>query len=199
MLSILVLFALLGLALLAMRTSTQSIAGSGNMRMTKQARYVAEVGLYHAVTLMAQEGDNILQLRGGAMTSTIEVRSDGVVRVLDDAGNEIANQGRAAPDLLTDALGDYGGVVPSYRVRVDGFARSAAPAGHGTGDEGNSNEKFCSMSFTAVGFIADQALPTEADLDAAGGNTQFAEHRVKAGIVLGPFQAPCESLGAVGP
>lgn len=196
-LAILILFAMLGLALIAMRTSTQSIAGSGNLRMTKQARYVAEVGLHHAITLLAQEGDNLLRLREDAPTSTIEVESDGTVRILDPAGNQIAVQDRPPPDLLTGALGDYGGVVPSYRVRVEGFTRAASPAGQGVGDEGNSNEKFCAMSFSATGFIADKALPTDEDLDNATNQTQYAEHRVKAGVVLGPFQAPCESLAGV--
>lgn len=190
-LSVLVLFALLGLALLAMRSSTQSIAGSGNMRMTKQARYVAEVGLYHAMTLLAQEGDNLLRLREADPLSTIEVRSDGLVRILDKDGNQLGQQARPAPDLLDDALGDYAGVVPSYRVRVEGFTRAAPPAGFGAGE---GNELFCAMSFTATGFLADDALPEKEALDGVATDTQFAEHRVKAGVVLGPFQSACRSL-----
>ena len=62
-LAILVMFSMVALGVLAMRSTSQNIRGSGNLRMTKQVRQIAEAGLYHAMTVMNREGPTILPLR----------------------------------------------------------------------------------------------------------------------------------------
>lgn len=195
-LSILILFAMLGLGLLAMRSTTQNIAGSGSLRLNKQARFIAEVGLYHAMTLMKNEGDNLLRLRLPHPDSVLEVDSTGDVNVRtapSPDGQVRATEDRDPPDLLNAdntpaALGDLaGGLVPSYRVVVEGFTpvQASQVAGQEIGlGAGENGEGFCMMHFTSIGYIANNPLPSPDDLLAGGADDRFAEHRVKAAVPL---------------
>lgn len=193
-LAMLILLAMTGLGLMAMRTSTETIAASGNLRLAKQARYVAETGLYHVMTLMAEEGEAILAMRD-SNNSIIDVDSAGAIQVrhmpnpdfdLGPAGN------RAPPDFfaagLPPALGLFGqttGLVPSYTVRIEGFTIAPTPPEQELGDEDTNG--YCLLQFTSRGFIADVALPTVAQFDDVNREQTFAESRIKGAIVLGPF------------
>ena len=195
--AILILFAMLGLGLLAMRSTTQNIAGSGSLRMNKQARFVAEVGLYHAMTLMKNEGETFLTLRVPHPDSVLEVESTGNITVRSEpspAGNARATENRAPPALLNGegadpvALGQLaGGLVPSYRVIVEGFTpvQSSQVVGQEIGlGAGENGEGFCMMHFTSIGYIATSALPTPEQLLSVDAEERFAEHRVKAAVPL---------------
>ncbi|MGK0358897.1 MAG: hypothetical protein ACI9U2_001191 [Bradymonadia bacterium] len=195
--AVLILFAMLGLGMLAMRSTTQNMAGSGSLRMNKQARFVAEVGLYHAMTLMKSEGDNLLTLRVPHPDSVLEVESTGTINVRTEpypAGNVRASEDRPVPPLLNGegadpaALGQLaGGLVPSYRVVVEGFTQvqNSQIAGQEIGlGAGENNEGFCMMHFTAIGYIATAELPTPEQLQTVDAEERFAEHRVKAAVPL---------------
>ncbi|MEZ4467637.1 MAG: pilus assembly PilX N-terminal domain-containing protein [bacterium] len=125
-LSVLIMIAMLGLGLLAMRSTTQNIAGSGALRMNKTAQFVAEVGLYHAMTMMRGEAENLLLLRRPFPDSMLEIDSTGPLRVRLADGNVGPGQNRPPPPLLSagpDALGELSasGLVASYRVVIEGF------------------------------------------------------------------------------
>ena len=195
--AILILFAMLGLGLLAMRSTTQNIAGSGSLRMNKQARFVAEVGLYHAMALMKNEGENFLSLRVPHPDSVLEVESTGNIIVRSEpspGGNVRATENRPAPPLLDGVGGDPaalgqlgGGLVPSYRVVVEGFTpvQNSQIAGQEIGlGAGENGEGFCMMHFTSIGFIATNTLPTPDQLRGGDAEERFAEHRVKAAVPL---------------
>jgi Tfp pilus assembly protein PilX len=62
-LAILVMFSMVALGVLAMRSTGQNLRSAGNLRMTKQVRQIAEAGLYHAITVMNREGPSIMPLR----------------------------------------------------------------------------------------------------------------------------------------
>lgn len=196
-LAILILFAMLGLGLLAMRSTTQNIAGAGGLRMNKQARFVAEVGLYHAMTLMKNDNESLLSMRVPHPDSVLEVESTGNVVVRSEPypnGVARATANRDAPPLLNGqpgqpaALGDLGGgLVPSYRVVVEGFTpvQSAQMAGQEVGlGAGENGEGFCMMHFTAIGYIATAELPTTEQYQNADAESRYAEHRVKAAVPL---------------
>ena len=184
-LALLILFAMLGLGMLAMRSATQNIAGSTNLRLNKQARYVAEVGLYHAVTLMQQKGESVLVRRSAQQTVTID--SAGAVNLVEgDAVSEVSDLPGAPPILegSPPALGPFaGGLVPSYRVVVDGFLPAGSPPGY----SGDPEQVFCRMEFVSRGFVAGAALPTKAQFETADAEARFAESSLKASVVLGPF------------
>ena len=57
LIAMLVLFALLGLGLLSMRHTYQDMSSAGNLRRAKQARYIADIGVHHALTLFQQQKD----------------------------------------------------------------------------------------------------------------------------------------------
>lgn len=196
-LAVLILFAMLGLGMLAMRSTTQNIAGAGGLRMNKQARFVAEVGLYHAMTMMKNDGESLLSMRVPHPDSVIEIESTGTVAVRSEpspAGVARATANRDTPPLLNGqpgqpaALGDLaGGLVPSYRVVVEGFTpvQSAQIAGQEVGlGAGEGGEGFCLMHFTSIGYIATAALPTVEQYDTGDGEDRYAEHRVKAAVPL---------------
>ena len=52
LIAILVLFALMGLGLLSMRHTYQDMSSAGNLRRTTQARFIAEMGVHHTLTLL---------------------------------------------------------------------------------------------------------------------------------------------------
>lgn len=197
-LAVLILFAMLALGMIAMRTTTQNIAGSGNLRVNKQARYLAEIGLYHAVTIMQQRGADLLALLGGRRGS-IEVNSAGQVIARDQDDNVVGQANIPGPDVLTQGpaplgLASSNGMQLSYTVSVEGFSPGPVAPGYDPLDIRNNGEVFCLMQFTARSFVAPQALPTQVQLDPAGADARraaadtFAEHSLKAAVVLGPFQ-----------
>lgn len=195
-LAVLILFAMLGLGIVAMRTTKQNLSGSGNLRMNKQARYVAELGLYHAISLMQKEGQNILAKRNPSMTSTLEIESGGriVERLQNKQEGAIINGTKPKLfDGAPEALGSFGtgsGYVPSYRVVVDGFTKGPPRPGN----EDSPTEIFCLMHFTSTGYIAGTVLPTAEQFNAEG-SERYAEHTIKAAVVLGPFStASCARL-----
>ncbi|MEZ4471148.1 MAG: pilus assembly PilX N-terminal domain-containing protein [bacterium] len=190
-LSVLIMIAMLGLGLLAMRSTTQNIAGSGALRMNKTAQFVAEVGLYHAMTMMRGEAENLLLLRRPFPDSMLEIDSTGPLRVRLADGNVGPGQNRPPPPLLSagpDALGELSasGLVASYRVVIEGFTlvQAAQVAGEEIGGGGGDGEGFCMVHFTSTGYVADRPIPSAADLLGADAETRFAEHRVKAAVPL---------------
>lgn len=195
-LSILIMLAMLGLGLIAMKTTKDNAAGTGNLRLSKQARYIAEMGLYHAVTLMQHKSEEVLALRAGDPTTRIEVLSDGRVRALDGDGTVRAGgatfavpsyyearAGGPAPPAPLGQFGEGARLVPSYVVTIDGFTPSAPRPG--TGAERLEDQTFCLMHFTARGFIADQPLPDTANPVAEAARNLFAESSVTAEVVVG--------------
>jgi hypothetical protein len=207
-LSIFILFAMLAMGMLAMRSATQNISGSGNLRLTKQARYVAETGLYHAITLMNRQGGGLLPLRDGvnAQGSFLVVESPRGERAVSDVlvksvdGATIDRVSRPAPPVFSEGPsplgpgGDASGLVPSYQVEVSGFQQWACPPGFDEMALREQGEGCCLMHFEARGVIAGEVHPSDEDLNVFGAADRFGEHRLKAGVVLGPF-----SLRGCGP
>ncbi len=190
-LAVLILFAMLALGMIAMRSTTQNMAGSGNLRMNKQARYVAEAGLYQAITLMQQDAVRLLALRAGRPRSTLEIDSAGVVRAFDDQGREIARVNRPAGPVL-NAPAPLGTAFDaatrvSYRVSVDGFVSGPPLPGYDIEEARRNGQVFCMMQFTARGYVADRALPTAAELNGPEAPQLFAETQLRAAVTLGPF------------
>lgn len=203
-LAILILFAMLGLGLLAMRTTTQNIAGSGNMRLHKQARYVSESGLYAVLALFnADTQRQASELMRQWQTASI----DGPAAVvIDDRGGarvlRIGPDGRpnGAPVFEAPApvavaaflgsgpnpLGRYGdtsGLVTSFEVTVEGFGLWGGPPGNELSEDGNASNDTCLMHLTSRGYIADVPVGDE-DFLAARNDERYAEHTLKAGMVI---------------
>ena len=203
-LAIFILFAMLALGMLAMRSATQNMSGSGNLRLAKQVRYVAEAGLYHAITLMNREGPNLLRLRDvpGLDGSTFLVESpepeDGAagrsrVHLRDENGAQRSTIDQSAPPILSGepaALGVFGagsGLVPSYEVVISGFQPWGCPPGIDETALREQGQGCCLVHFESRGLISSEERPEEDDLDTEIAAERFAEHVVKAGVVLGPF------------
>jgi len=55
--SLFILLAVTGLGLIAVQTASQELRSTGNLRMDKQAHYVAESGLMAAFAVVSQSGD----------------------------------------------------------------------------------------------------------------------------------------------
>lgn len=189
-LAVVILLAMVALGLLALRSTTQNIAGSGNLRMSKQARYVAEVGLYHAIALINQrQVDEVLAARQPGWR--VEIDSTGDVRLVDRDGNAQLTVQKPVPGFLTEGpnpLGQFGessGLVPSYRVTVEGFLLGRPPAGT------DLKTRYCQLDLTARGFVANEALPDEAIFNSARGVAEFAEFTLRAGTVVGPEIPNC--------
>lgn len=193
--AIVVMLAMIVLGMLALRSTSQGIAGSGNLRMTKQARYIAEIGLYHAITLINQRqvDDLLMQRRPGW---SLEIDSEGKVRLLDADGQMQAEVDRPTPKALRpggqNALGQFGeasDLVPSYRVQVEGFQLGKAPAG------ADLSLKYCQLELNAQGYVAHEALPdtqnAASTYNSAQGRGQFAEAALRAGTVVGPDLPSC--------
>jgi hypothetical protein len=191
-LAILILFAMLSLGLLAMRSTTQNMAGAGNLRLNKQARYVAEVGLYHAITLMQQEGAILMGLRARAV-NRLQIDSTGAVRSVNGQGNEEQAVERAAPQVLAAGPAPLGphmaaDLKTSYRVTVDGFSPGPAPAGYDKEELARNGEVFCLMHFSSRGFVANaDGPPGSGELQGRNAADRYAEHGLEAAVVLGPF------------
>ena len=203
-LAIFILFAMLSLGMLAMRTATQSIRGTSNARLTKQARYVAEIGLYHAITMMNREGSRLLPSRDTAnmvgsriilkspRSSPPEARADVTFRT--QAGEEVvvAPRSRVAPAVWNgpNPLGIFGetsGFVPSYAVEVTGFKPWSCPAGFDEAALAETGQGCCLMHFESKGVIARTEHPSADEYASEDGINRFAEHVLRAGVVIGPF------------
>lgn len=199
-LAILIMLAMLGLGLMAMRTTTHAMAGTGNLRLGRQARAVAETGLYHVATLMSRGGAPFLGLRESLRASAGDVvrvrfNSDGTVQYFRGRGlapEAIAPQAGTtapvppflAPDVNRPApLGQFGtnsGLVPSYFVELDGFT-AMEPKNASCSEPNPANcPKDCLIEFTSTAFLARTPLPTAADFDERNMTDQFAQQTVKA-------------------
>lgn len=198
-LAILIMFAMLALGLMAMRTTTHAMAATGNVRLARQARFVAEAGIYHVATLMTRGGLPYLQrreeLRGPAEVMRIRFASDGAVQYFRGSSTnpEPAQPGPAetatVPATLQagggrpDPLGQFGanaGLVPSYRVELDGFT-SIDPVGGPTCDGDPALcAKDCLVEFTATGYLARVPLPDDVVFNQRNVTDQFAQQTIKA-------------------
>ena len=197
-----ILVAMLGLGVLAMRTATENIAGSGNLRMSIQAKYVSEMGLYHAVTLMNRQGATLLPIRDNPSFEggIIEVESAlpdspdvSLVKYTDSNGVVRQSKRMPAPSFLSDAPNPLGvagaasGMVPSYRVKVSGFQPWACPEGTDEESLRQSGQGCCLIHFESRGMIAETPLPSEETMDSELASNLYAEHAMRAGIVVGPM------------
>jgi hypothetical protein len=199
-LAILIMLAMLGLGLMAMRTTTHAMAGTGNLRLGRQARAVAETGLYHIATLMSRGGAPYLGLREGLRASAgdvvrIRFNSDGTVQYYrgradapEALGPQAGTTAPVPPFLAPDAnrpapLGQFGtnaGLVPSYFVELDGFT-AMEPKNASCSDPNPANcPKDCLIEFTSTAFLARVPLPAGAEFDGPNASDQFAQQTVKA-------------------
>ena len=198
LISLLVLFALISLGLLSLRFTYQDISSAGNLKQAKQARYVAELGLHHAITLMQQQGTYILRSRQGP--ESLVIKSDGIVDYYrrDQAGVIVKQRSLNLGQFpaLTDGPAPLGmsNRVASYEITLEGITEGTAPSGQelSQSDLGTARQHFCLVQFSARGFVAEQTLPNlnrdqiteeawRRSLDLV------AEHRLKAALTLGPF------------
>ena len=205
LISLLVLFALMGLGMLSLRFTHQEISSAGNLRQAKQARYVAEIGLHHVITLLQQQGNYLLNIRQNG--EFMQIKSDGTVEYYsrDNAGVEKKQRSINLPAFSAfaegpAALGLTQNRVPSYEIRVDGITDGPTPPGQelSQSDLGTPRQSFCLVHFNARGYIAESTFP-ETQRDQMNEETWraslelLAEHRLKAGVIIGPFLIPgCE-------
>ena len=203
-LAILVMFAIIGLGVVAMRSTSQNVLGAGNLRLTKQVRQVAEAGLYHSITLMNREGPSLMPLRDDpqlrrsvfTLQSSVALDEDNPVSVLtlNRADGDVAVS-RQVPDpgLLGGdfpALGIFqntSGLAPSYTVVVAGFEPWDCPAGFDERALAQQDEGCCLMHFESTGRIAQPGVDFSTLGSTPEGQRRYAEHRTRAGVVLGPF------------
>ena len=202
-LTVLILFAMLGLGMLAMRSATQNVSGSGNMRLSMQARHIAEMGLFHAVTLMNRQAGILLPLREGRglEESVIEVQSPLVaaggrrsrVAVKNAAGNTVSERQIAAPPFFVEGppvlgvAGTASGLKPSYAVTVSGFQPWTCPPGFDEEALRRNGQGCCLMHFESNAVIAASETPEADALNTREAADLFAEHAMRAGVVMGPF------------
>ena len=203
-LAILVMFSMLGLGIVAMRSTSEGLVGAGNLRITKQVRQVAEMGLYHAITLMNRESSNLLPLRDEpqlresyfSIYSPTESAGENTLSTVTLSRSDhsvILTQTNAAPDIFGgDALplGRFqvtSGLVPSYRVRVVGFEPWTCPAGYDESALERQGQGCCLMHFESIGRIAREPVAAEELVSTPDGRSRFAEYLTRAGVVLGPF------------
>lgn len=198
-LAVLIMLAMLGLGLMAMRTTTHAMAATGNIRLARQARVVAETGIYHVATVISRGGLPYLQrradLRAPGEVVRVRFNSDGTVAYYRNTQTVPENVGAVpgttapVPDFLTpdparpDALGEFtlgSGLVPSYFVELDGFT-TLDPVGGPTCD-GNPAlcAKDCLVEFTATGYLARVPLPGNDVFNDRNVTDQFAQQTVRA-------------------
>lgn len=214
-LAILILFAMLALGLLAMRSTTQNIASAGNVRLQKQARYVAESGLYSVLTLF----NSASPLSGALIAQWQAARIDGnqAVVVVDDRGG--ARVLRVGPDgqpvggpVYTspapvglpafissgpNPLGRYGetsGLVSSFEVTVEGFQLWGPPPGNDITANREDSSDYCMLHLTSRGYVAGEAVGSDR-FEAARDDVRFAEYALRAGMVFEVLDgASCQAL-----
>lgn len=217
-LAILILFAMLGLGLLAMRTATQNVAGSGNLRLNKQARAVAEVGLSAVIAALKVEAhgttrDLLAQwqnatLGDGSVAILVNDRGRARLMRLDEDGEPVGGAlfERDLPvrELLSGAdplgaIGAVGGMVTSFEVRVEGmkFLGQNRPGNEvGSGNAG-SDDGECLIHLTARGSIATAAIGDE-DFEEARDDARSAEYSLRAGVIVTqPGAGVCQSQALV--
>jgi hypothetical protein len=199
LISLLVMFALMSLGLLSLRFTHQDMSSAGNLRQSKQARYVAELGLHHAITLMQQQGNYLLRTRQGPEYLVIKSNGDVDFYKRNAAGDTIKQRTIQLPifPALTEGpkpLGLIQNRIPSYEIKVEGFSAGTAPAGQelSQSDLGTPRQHFCLMHFSARGFITEQSLSqlNREDMNEEEWRRSLdlvAEHRLKSAITLGPF------------
>ena len=199
LIAVLVLFALLGLGLLSMRHTYQDMSSVGNLRRATQARYVAEMGAHHAITLMQQQGSYLLGIRQPG--DLLELNSQGLLSYIhrNPAGIETVRQQMNTPlfpGLIEgpSALGEVTSQRASYRVRIEGITDGPPPPGQelSQSDLGTPRQSYCLIQVSSYGFLSRLDLPetereklTESEWRAAA--RDVAEHRIKVAITLGPF------------
>ena len=199
LIAMLVLFALLGLGLLSMRHTYQDMSSAGNLRRAKQARYIADIGAHHALTLFQQQGSYLLSLR--QPNDILELNHLGVLKYIsrNPAGVETPRmQIETTPINIFDEgpspLGDLVSQQPSYEVRIEGIIDGPPPPGQelSQSDLGTPRQSYCMLQLNSRGYLSRIELPehnneelTEAQWREAA--ELVAEHRVKAAVTLGPF------------
>jgi hypothetical protein len=199
LIAILVLFALMGLGLLSMRHTYHDMSSAGNLRRAKQARFIAEVGANHAITLMQQQGSYLLGLR--QPNDILELNHLGVLSYIsiNNAGIEALRMQINTPPLNAfdqgpKPVGELVSQVPSYEVRIEGITDGTPPPGQelSQSDLGTPRQSYCMIQVTSRGYLSRAALPeensealTEEQWKAAA--ELVAEHRVKAALTVGPF------------
>lgn len=199
LIAVLVLFALIGLGLLSMRHTYQDMSSVGNLRRATQARFIAEMGAHHAITLLQQQGSYLLGLRQPG--DLLELDSLGVLSYVNRnaAGVENVRQQLNTPPFpgLTDGpapLGEVRSQRASYRVRVEGITDGPPPPGQelSHSDLGTPRQSYCLIQVSSRGYLSRLDLPenerenlTESEWRAAA--RDVAEHRVKVAITVGPF------------
>lgn len=209
-LAILIMLAMLGLGLMAMRTTTHAMAATGNIRLARTARMVAETGIYHVASMMEGGGSEYLkrrfELRGAGEVLRIRFNSDGTVQYFRGTGTapEVVPPGPgttvpvppffAVDPNRPDALGQFAvgsGLVPSYRVEVDGF--TVLEPLDGTACDGNlppgECEKDCLVEYTSTGFLARVPLPDDNVFNDRNVTDQFAQQSIKAVLRVRGVQA----------
>jgi hypothetical protein len=199
LIAVLVLFALLGLGLLSMRHTYQDMSSVGNLRRATQARFVAEMGAHHAITLVQQQGSYLLGLRQPG--DLLELNSQGLLSYINrnPAGIENVRQQLNTPPFpgLTEGpapLGELRSQHASYRVRIEGITDGPPPPGQELSqtDLGTPRQSYCLIQVSSHGYLSRLDLPeteranlTEGEWRAAA--RDVAEHRVKVAITVGPF------------
>ena len=178
--------------------------GAGNLRLTKQVKQVAEAGLYHAVTYMNREGPSLMPLRDEPalresvfkIESSVNPNVDQPVSdvTLNTVDGEVAVRRVArSPGFFggdTLALGQFqesSGLVPSYSVTVSGFEPWDCPPGFDEEALARQDEGCCLVHFESTGRIAAPGIDPATLGATAEGQRRYAEHRTRAGVVLGPF------------
>ena len=199
LIAILVLFALLGLGLLSMRHTYHNMSSAGNLRRAKQARYIAEIGAHHAITLLQQQGSYLLNLRQA--NDILELNHLGVMSYItrNNAGVEtLRMQVNTIPmEVFTqgpDPLGSLLSQVPSYEVRIEGITDGTPPPGQelSQSDLGTPRQSFCLIQVSSRGYLSQLELPEGnvellTDQEWRTSAELIAEHKVKAALTVGPF------------
>ena len=199
LIAMLVLFALLGLGLLSMRHTYQDMSSAGNLRRAKQARYIADIGAHHAITLLQQQGSYLLSLR--QPDDILELNHLGVMKYIsrNPAGIETPRmQIHTTPfNALNNGpspLGDLVSQRPSYEVRIEGITDGPPPPGQelSQSDLGTPRQSYCMFQINSRGYLSTVELPehdneslTDEQWRAAA--ELVSEHRIKAALTLGPF------------
>ena len=195
---LLALFSMLALGLLALRGAHEGVSRAGNTRWSKQARQVAEMGLYHAMALFQQRGD--LFFRQRRIGEWLELKSSGRLAFLTRDDDGVFQEGREIPvgqlPALLDGpplLGELQALVPSYRVRIESTQPAQPPPGNelNADSAGVAGPFYCLVHFLAVGYVASAPLPDQLSLQTRLAMEHFSESRIHASITLGPFSAPC--------
>ena len=186
-----------------MRSATQNMSGSGNLRMSVQARHVAEVGLYHAVTLMNRQAMILLPLRGrpDRGLSTFRISSptaeDGAgrsrVEVVDANGARLEQRTLAAPQFFSSGpsalgvAGEASGSKPSYVVSVTGFQPWACPAGYDESALRRSGQGVLLNELRISWSCIHRRAANRRNARQSSRCSALRRNTMKAGVVVGPI------------